>query len=153
MTQESKTLRVVVLAAGEGKRMKSAMIKVLHSAGGRPLIDYVLDLASRLSTGPAVLVVGHHREAVIAHCEGRAAFVVQQEQLGTGHAVLQSASLLENQAGDILVLSGDVPLTRAGTLQSLVEEHRRSKNTVMVHLANAMTALRRRLRDDPATRG
>jgi bifunctional UDP-N-acetylglucosamine pyrophosphorylase/glucosamine-1-phosphate N-acetyltransferase len=124
-------LEVVILAAGLGKRMKSATIKVLHRAGGRPLIDYVLDLAATLGGRPPIVVVGHQRDAVQANCEGRARFVVQDAQLGTGHAVLQAAPLLEAEslAGKrVLILSGDVPLTLEGTLRHLVEEHERARN-------------------------
>jgi bifunctional UDP-N-acetylglucosamine pyrophosphorylase/glucosamine-1-phosphate N-acetyltransferase len=126
-----ENLEVIILAAGLGKRMKSATIKVLHRAGGRPLIDYVLDLATELGGRLPILVVGHQRDAVQAHCQGRARFVVQEEQLGTGHAVLQAAPLLESEplAGRrVLVLSGDVPLTLEATLRHLVEEHERAHN-------------------------
>jgi bifunctional UDP-N-acetylglucosamine pyrophosphorylase/glucosamine-1-phosphate N-acetyltransferase len=137
-------LDVVVLAAGLGTRMKSATIKILHRAGGRALIDYVLDLAGRLTPRVPVLVIGHQRDAVRAHCGGRAQFAVQQEQLGTGHALLQARPFLEGRGSSVLVLSGDVPLTRESTLRALLDEHRRA--------GNAATLLSIRL-TDPATYG
>ncbi|HVT04867.1 MAG TPA: bifunctional UDP-N-acetylglucosamine diphosphorylase/glucosamine-1-phosphate N-acetyltransferase GlmU [Thermoanaerobaculia bacterium] len=137
-------IRVVVLAAGQGKRMKSSRIKVLHRAGGQALIDYVLDLAGQVSTQKPIVIIGHDRDAVRAHCGDRAQFAIQERQLGTGHAVLQARPLITSSAAAILVLSGDVPLTRLETLEKLVEEHRAS--------ANAVTLLSMKL-DEPAGYG
>src|SRR5688572_33265058 len=91
----SENLEVIILAAGLGTRMKSARIKILHRAAGRPIVDYVLDLASGLSPTPPVMIIGHQREAVQESVGERARYAVQDEQLGTGHAVLQAAQLLE----------------------------------------------------------
>ena len=140
-------LEVVILAAGLGTRMKSATIKILHKAAGRPIIDYVLDLASELCPKPPIMVVGYQREAVQKSVGSRARFAVQEQQLGTGHAVLQAAPEIEagGVAGKrILILSGDVPLTRQETLQRLLDEHDKSRN--------ALTLLTMRL-DDPAMYG
>jgi bifunctional UDP-N-acetylglucosamine pyrophosphorylase / glucosamine-1-phosphate N-acetyltransferase len=126
-------LEVIILAAGLGTRMKSATIKILHRAGGRPIVEYVLDLAGDLCPQPPVMVIGHQREAVQKCVGSRARFALQDQQLGTGHAVLQAAEILE-PAGvadkRILILSGDVPLTRAETLRRLLEEHERSRNAL-----------------------
>ncbi len=126
-----KTLDVVILAAGLGTRMKSDRIKVLHHAAGRPLIDYVLDLACDVCTQPPVVVVGHQREAVQQAIGERARFAVQEQQLGTGHAVLQAAPYVA-AGGRVLILSGDVPLTRPETLQRLLDEHERAQNALTV---------------------
>ncbi|HVS30487.1 MAG TPA: bifunctional UDP-N-acetylglucosamine diphosphorylase/glucosamine-1-phosphate N-acetyltransferase GlmU [Thermoanaerobaculia bacterium] len=129
----TRNLEVVILAAGLGTRMKSSTIKILHRAAGRPIVDYVLDLAAGLSDTPPVLVIGHQREEVQKAVGGRARYAVQEQQLGTGHAVLQAAQLLESGGTTgkrVLVLSGDVPLTRPETLKSLVEEHDRSGNAL-----------------------
>jgi bifunctional UDP-N-acetylglucosamine pyrophosphorylase / glucosamine-1-phosphate N-acetyltransferase len=125
-----KQLDAVILAAGLGTRMKSSTIKILHRAAGRPLVDYVIDLATALTGRPPVLVVGHQQEAVREHCGDRARYAVQSEQLGTGHAVLQTKDLISDGAARILVLSGDVPLTREETLRSLVETHEREENAI-----------------------
>jgi bifunctional UDP-N-acetylglucosamine pyrophosphorylase/glucosamine-1-phosphate N-acetyltransferase len=141
----SDNLEVIILAAGLGKRMKSATVKVLHRAAGRPIIDYVVDLATQISSKPPVVVIGHQREALQKWLGARARYAVQEEQLGTGHAVLQAANVLgKSGARNILILSGDVPLTRAETLQRLIEEHERSKN--------ALTLLTMKL-PDPAMYG
>ena len=142
----SKDLEVVILAAGLGTRMKSRTVKVLHRAAGRPLIDYVVDLAWEMSDSPPVMVVGHQREAVQDHVGKRARYAVQEQQLGTGHAVRQAIEALGRDARGkkILILSGDVPLTRPETLQRLADEHQRS--------GNALTLLTMRL-DDPGLYG
>jgi len=127
------SLDVIILAAGLGKRMKSSTIKILHRAAGRALIDYVLDLAGPLAERPPVMVIGHQRDAVRAHCGERARYAEQDEQLGTGHAVLQAVELIEREGSRpkrILVLSGDVPLTRPETLAALLEEHDRRGNAI-----------------------
>ena len=126
-------LDVIILAAGLGTRMKSATIKILHRAAGRPIIDYVLDLAAEIGGRTPIMVVGHQRDAVRQVVGDRARFAIQETQKGTGHAVLQAAEILENEgvAGrKVLILSGDVPLTRPETLRRLIDEHRRSKNTL-----------------------
>ncbi len=141
----SNNLEVIILAAGLGTRMKSATVKVLHRAAGRPIIDYVVDLASQVSEKPPIVVVGYQREVVQKWLGDRARYAVQEEQLGTGHAVLQAAQVLGKAGGrKILILSGDVPLTRAETLQHLIEEHERS--------GSALTLLTMRLAD-PAMYG
>jgi len=124
-------IEVIILAAGLGTRMKSTTVKVLHRAAGRPLIDYVVDLAKQISDKPPVVIVGHQREAVQKWLGDRARYAVQEEQLGTGHAVLQAAKILgKSGPRNILILSGDVPLTRAETLKGLIEEHERSRNAL-----------------------
>lgn len=135
-------LEVIILAAGLGTRMKSSKIKILHQAAGRPIIDYVLDLASQLCGQPPVMVIGHQREAVQSTVGERARFALQEEQLGTGHAVLQAAPHVS--AKRVLILSGDVPLTRVETLQRLLDEHERA--------GNALTLLTMKL-PDPAMYG
>jgi bifunctional UDP-N-acetylglucosamine pyrophosphorylase/glucosamine-1-phosphate N-acetyltransferase len=129
----SKNLEVIILAAGLGTRMKSATIKILHRAAGRPIIDYVLDLASLVCDRPPIMIIGHQKESVQKAIGDRARFAVQDQQLGTGHAVLQATQALEEGgiAGRrFLILSGDVPLTRAETLQTLIEQHEREQNAL-----------------------
>lgn len=122
-------LEVVILAAGLGTRMKSGTIKILHRAAGRPIIDYVIDLPAELSPTPPVMIVGHQRESVQQSVGDRARYAVQEEQLGTGHAVLQAAALVDPKRR-VMILSGDVPLTRIATLRRLLDEHERSGNAL-----------------------
>jgi bifunctional UDP-N-acetylglucosamine pyrophosphorylase/glucosamine-1-phosphate N-acetyltransferase len=117
---------VVILAAGKGTRMKSALPKVLHRVAGLSLIEHVLANAAALNPASTVIVVGHQAEAVkaaLAHRDGLG-FAVQQPQLGTGHALLQAEPFLAGRTGTVVLLSGDVPLLRKGTLEALVRHHR-----------------------------
>jgi bifunctional UDP-N-acetylglucosamine pyrophosphorylase / glucosamine-1-phosphate N-acetyltransferase len=116
---------VVVLAAGKGTRMKSVRPKVLHAVAGTPLIDYVLDAAASLAAETTTVVVGHQAENVRAGLARRAGltFVVQEPQLGTAHALLTTAPILEGKRGTLILLSGDVPLLRAETLGNLAKHH------------------------------
>ncbi|HEY0371951.1 MAG TPA: bifunctional UDP-N-acetylglucosamine diphosphorylase/glucosamine-1-phosphate N-acetyltransferase GlmU [Thermoanaerobaculia bacterium] len=125
----NENLEVVILAAGLGTRMKSGKIKILHEAAGRPIIDYVLDLAADLSPNPPVMIVGYQRDQVQKSVGSRARFAVQEEQKGTGHAVLMAAEQVDPNRR-VMILSGDVPLTRIETLRRLLDVHERSGNAL-----------------------
>ena len=122
---------VVILAAGEGKRMRSALPKVLHQVAGRSLLGHVVEAASALEPEHMVIVVGHGRDQVVAHLSEIApwaATVVQEEQLGTGHAVRVALEFLAARgaslaSGPVVVLTGDTPLLRGTTLSALVSDH------------------------------
>jgi bifunctional UDP-N-acetylglucosamine pyrophosphorylase/glucosamine-1-phosphate N-acetyltransferase len=115
------SLAVVVLAAGQGKRMHSAQPKVLHRLAGRPLLAHVLEAASALKPRQILVVHGHGGDAVRAAFDGaRVEWVEQAKQLGTGHALAQALPKVARGA-QVLVLNGDVPLVRAETLQRLVD--------------------------------
>ena len=118
-------LRIVILAAGKGTRMSSDLPKVLHKLKGSPLIDYVLNESELLNPVETILVVGFKKEQIISHTNTRSnlKYVTQNEQLGTGHAVLQSEELLKNKGGHILILYGDVPNIKALTLQPIIDDH------------------------------
>lgn len=124
--REAAPLAVIVLAAGQGTRMKSAHAKVLHPLGGRPLVCHVLEASSSLGAARSVVVVGHQAEVVERACAGFAAsFALQREQRGTGHAVrVACEERLADFSGDVLILYGDVPLLRAETLERLLRRHR-----------------------------
>ncbi|GGR63821.1 bifunctional protein GlmU [Micromonospora fulviviridis] len=117
---------VVVLAAGEGKRMKSALPKVLHPLLGRTLLGHVLAAAAPLGADRTVVVVGHGADQVGAHLAEiapGATPVLQAQQLGTGHAVRIALDAVPEAAGTVVVINGDVPLLRAETVAALVEAH------------------------------
>ncbi|MBY8871548.1 bifunctional UDP-N-acetylglucosamine diphosphorylase/glucosamine-1-phosphate N-acetyltransferase GlmU [Micromonospora sp. PLK6-60] len=117
---------VVVLAAGEGKRMKSALPKVLHPLLGRTLIGHVLSAAAPLAAERTVVVVGHRAEQVREHLTEvapQATPVLQERQLGTGHAVRIALEAVPEAGGTVVVLNGDVPLLRAETVAALVDTH------------------------------
>jgi bifunctional UDP-N-acetylglucosamine pyrophosphorylase/glucosamine-1-phosphate N-acetyltransferase len=116
-------VHVVVLAAGKGTRMKSALPKVVHRIAGVPMIEYVIETAARLRPRSTTVVVGYQAEAVkeaLARQSGLT-FVVQEPQLGTAHALLTVEPVLAKATGTLVLLSGDVPLLRANTLKTLVE--------------------------------
>ena len=121
----NKELRVIILAAGKGTRMNSDLPKVLHKLQGKTLIDYVIDESELLKPKEIILVVGYKKERVIKHTESRInlKYAIQEEQLGTGHAVLQTKELLKNKKGHILILYGDVPNIKASTLLPIVDNH------------------------------
>jgi bifunctional UDP-N-acetylglucosamine pyrophosphorylase/glucosamine-1-phosphate N-acetyltransferase len=118
-------VHVVVLAAGKGTRMKSALPKVLHRAGELPLIEHVFRTADALSPQTVTVIVGHQAEAVRDALRIRLGlgFALQEPQLGTGHALLQAEPSLRGRTGTVVLLSGDVPLLRAATLRRLLEVH------------------------------
>src|SRR5437016_3740475 len=121
-------LDVIILAAGLGTRMKSGLAKVLHKLDGRPLVAHVCRTAAKLKPRKIYVVVGHQAErvetAVLQELgNDGAVFVRQEKQLGTGDAVLAARSALANAASTVLILSGDVPLVKAETLNSLIQAH------------------------------
>jgi bifunctional UDP-N-acetylglucosamine pyrophosphorylase/glucosamine-1-phosphate N-acetyltransferase len=127
-------VHVVVLAAGQGTRMKSRLPKVLHSLVGRPLIEHVLQAADAISPSTVTLVIGHGAESVRETVGNRpnAGFVVQEPQLGTAHALQQAEARLSGRQGTLVLLSGDVPLLRGVTLRRLVDAHQGAKAAATV---------------------
>jgi bifunctional UDP-N-acetylglucosamine pyrophosphorylase / glucosamine-1-phosphate N-acetyltransferase len=125
---------VLILAAGKGTRMKSALPKVLHRVAGAPMIEYVLAACAPLGAETTTVVVGHQagrlRSALDAHPDLR--FVLQEPQLGTAHAVRQAAPLFAGVSGTLVVVSGDVPLLSAATLGALVARHERASAAATV---------------------
>src|SRR5687768_847376 len=117
-------LEILILAAGLGKRMRSSLPKVLHPLAGRPLLGHVLDTARELAPRKIIVVHGHGAEQVKhAFPEKHIEWVLQAEQLGTAHAVMQAMPRVSADA-DVLLLYGDVPLVRAATLRRLLEAAR-----------------------------
>ena len=145
-------LDIVIMAAGKGTRMKSALPKVLHRLAGRSLLQHVLDTAARLGADRIVAITGHGAESVEAGVAAPGlAFVRQQPQLGTGHAVLQAVPLLHD-AGVTLILNGDVPLITAATAQALLAAAGESNLALLtIELADP-TGYGRVLRGDAAGR-
>jgi bifunctional UDP-N-acetylglucosamine pyrophosphorylase / glucosamine-1-phosphate N-acetyltransferase len=143
-------LAVVVLAAGQGTRMKSALPKVLHPIGGRPLVGHVLDTARALSPDSVLVVVRHERDRVVQAVDAPDVVVVDQDEVpGTGRAVEAALAALPGFDGDVLVLSGDVPLLEAETLAALIDAHRRSAAaaTVLSAVVTDATGYGRVIRD------
>jgi bifunctional UDP-N-acetylglucosamine pyrophosphorylase/glucosamine-1-phosphate N-acetyltransferase len=125
---------VAILAAGRGTRMKSTLPKVLHPLGGKTLIERVIDTSKSLSPSRQIVIVGYQAPEVKASMESipNIEFVEQAEQLGTGHAIQQLLPHLQNYTGDLLVLSGDVPLLRTQTLEQLLQTHQQHQNAATI---------------------
>ncbi|NOZ04444.1 MAG: NTP transferase domain-containing protein [FCB group bacterium] len=124
--ESHRPLVVAILAAGKGKRMKSDLPKVLHPVGGKPMLLHVIALAGELHPDRIIAIIGHGRDKVIETLGNtNAEYVFQEKQLGTGHAVMQLEPKLKDFDGDLLILSGDVPLLRPETLRQLLRTHRR----------------------------
>ena len=143
---------VVVLAAGQGTRMRSATPKVLHTLGGRSMLGHVLAAADPLAAGATVVVVGAGREAVEAHLARiapGAVPVVQEEQRGSGHAAAVALAAVPDLEGPVLLLNGDAPLLRTATVAELVSTHLREGNALTVLTAEVAdpTGLGRIVRD------
>ena len=115
-------LVAVIMAAGKGTRMKSKLPKVMHLLAGKTLLEHVIGAVNQVGIKRPLVIVGHGREVVeVSICE-RAEIVVQTEQLGTGHAIMQALPYLEG-VQTVLVLSGDQPLLKPATLQALIKLH------------------------------
>ena len=123
----------VILAAGEGKRMKSALAKVLHPVGGAPMLSHSIAAARAAGSQRIVVVIGHQGEQVRAlYSADDLLFAEQREQLGTGHAVLQAREFFRDYEGAIVILCGDVPLILPETVRALYDHHRSQGATVTV---------------------
>ena len=145
-------LDIVIMAAGKGTRMKSALPKVLHRLAGRSLLQHVLQTAADLGADGIVVVTGHGADAVEASAHApELRFARQMPQLGTGHAVLQAAPLLHDD-GTTLILNGDVPLIEAATAQALIDSCAGTKLALLTIKLDEPTGYGRVLRGDPAGR-
>ncbi|MDZ8110191.1 MAG: bifunctional UDP-N-acetylglucosamine diphosphorylase/glucosamine-1-phosphate N-acetyltransferase GlmU [Nostoc sp. DedQUE12a] len=125
---------VAILAAGRGTRMKSSLPKVLHSLGGRSLVERVLESVEPLSPSRRIAIVGYQSEEVKTALNSipNLEFVEQTVQLGTGHAIQQLLPYLQDYSGDLLVLNGDLPLIRSETLQEMLQTHAQNQNAATI---------------------
>jgi len=126
---EEELMKAIILAAGEGKRMKSAKAKVMHEILGKPIIGYIVDSVFKAGSEQVILVVGHKREQLRDYLKDRVEYVVQEEQLGTGHAARMASDYLREN-GDVLVLYGDMPLVRPETIEIIQKLHMEENNGV-----------------------
>ncbi|KAA3604169.1 MAG: UDP-N-acetylglucosamine pyrophosphorylase [Calditrichaeota bacterium] len=122
-----QSFTTLILAAGKGTRMKSDLAKVLNEMAGKPLVHHVIKAAKESGSEKIVLIIGHQADRVKeSTAEFGVFYALQEEQLGTGHAVMQAKNFVDEEENDVLVLLGDVPLITVETLQNLYEVH---KNT------------------------
>ncbi len=143
-------LAAVILAAGQGTRIKSDLPKVMHPLGGRPMVTYAVDTARALADARPVLVVGRGAEAVRETVGEAAVFVEQAERLGTGHAVLQARDSLQGQSDLVLVSCADMPLLTVETLRRMVEQQRQNSGpiTMLTFVADDPRGFGRVVRDE-----
>ncbi|UOQ44675.1 bifunctional UDP-N-acetylglucosamine diphosphorylase/glucosamine-1-phosphate N-acetyltransferase GlmU [Halobacillus salinarum] len=127
----------VVLAAGQGTRMKSKLYKVLHPVCGKPMVQHVVDQLKGLDLNELITVVGFGAEQVQEQVGGDSRYVVQEEQLGTGHAVLQADDMLADKEGTTVVVCGDTPLLTRATLQKLLDHHEAEQAKATILTAHA----------------
>lgn len=127
-------ITVIILAAGLGTRMKSNKAKVLHEVCGRPMVSYVVETARQIAGNNVILVVGNQSDKVRETVSGLGAFryAHQEEQLGTGHAVLCALPHITEHCQDVVILCGDVPLIKADTVMHLLSAHREEKRDVSI---------------------
>jgi len=145
---EMKT-KALVLAAGQGTRMKSSESKVLHQVLGKSLVEYSILAAKGVGVEEICLIVGHKAEDVQKKLGNRVSYAMQKEQLGTGHAVMQALDFIED-ANEVIVLCGDTPLITKETLQTMIDFHREKQNaiTVLSTIMEDPTGYGRIVRDD-----
>ncbi len=130
------SLSIIILAAGKGTRMKSARPKVLHQLAGQPMLQHVVDTGRELEPDQVLVVIGHESEQIESTMQGQGLeYVLQEQQLGTGHAVMQCRDCIKH-GNDLLILYGDVPLIRTSTLQALIQQGREN-NVVSLLTFNA----------------
>jgi len=141
------SLKVVILAAGKGTRMKSAMPKVLHCVAEKPMVEHVVDAAGSLGAEKTVLVIGHGADQVKSTVTRDVDYVEQTEQLGTGHAVQQALPLLEPN-DTVLIGYGDVPLTKPETFKQLIDDVTESNIALLTVIMEDPTGYGRIIRDD-----
>ena len=152
-TSPAPIAAVVILAAGEGKRMKSSRSKLLHELAGHSMLSYAVTAATTVQPEHIVVVVGHGRDQVEAHLAEiapHASIAVQPEQRGTGHAVQIALAQLGDLTGDVIVTMGDVPMLTGDTLSALAAEHRSRASAVTVLTARVLdpTGYGRIVRDE-----
>lgn len=140
----------VILAAGKGTRMKSKLYKVLHPVLGKPMVEHVVDQLDQIGVSRQIVIVGHGAEAVQDTLGTRVEYAVQEEQLGTGHAVQMAEAELAGKSGATLVVCGDTPLLTAETLEALLAHHeaQQAKVTVLTAIADDATGYGRVVRGE-----
>jgi bifunctional UDP-N-acetylglucosamine pyrophosphorylase / glucosamine-1-phosphate N-acetyltransferase len=127
----------IILAAGQGTRMKSKLYKVLHPVCGKPMVQHVVDQISNLQIENIVTIIGHGAELVKAQLGDKSSYALQAEQLGTAHAVIQASDALQDKEGTTIVVCGDTPLIKAETMESLFQHHLANEAKASVLTAKA----------------
>ena len=136
LTKPPRNLAVVIMAAGKGTRMKNPdMAKVMYEINGKPMLGYVIELAMKIQAEKTLVIVGWQKQSVaefVSQSYPGVEIVEQEQQLGTGHAMMQTMASLKEFEGDLLILSGDVPLLMDKTAKALIGYHRLTEATATI---------------------
>lgn len=140
----------IILAAGKGTRMRSKLYKVLHQVCGKTMVEHVLTQLEKAKIDNIITIVGFGAETVEQRLGHRTKYALQEQQLGTGHAVMQTKNLLANEDGETIIVSGDTPLFTAETFEKLFEYHeqRHAAATILTSIAPDPTGYGRIVRND-----
>ncbi len=140
----------VILAAGQGTRMKSKLYKVLHQVCGKPMVQHVVDQITKLDIEEMVTIIGHGAEMVKAQLGDKSLYALQEQQLGTAHAVIQAKEMLAGKKGTTIVVCGDTPLIRAETMEALFNHHQElaAKATILTARIEDPTGYGRIIRNE-----
>jgi len=146
--------RTIIMAAGKGTRMESDLPKVAHKLNNKPMVNYVVEASNNAGADTNIIIVGYKKD-IVKNCLSNysVSFAVQEEQLGTGHAVMMAKKDLENYTGTVIILSGDVPLIKAETIKNIIN-HRIKKNAdavVATAILDDAKSYGRIIRDDNDT--
>lgn len=125
-------LKTLILAAGKGTRMKSNIPKIIHKVNGMPMISKIINVLNNLNPEENILILGYKKEDVLKVIGEDSSYVLQNEQLGTGHAVMQAKEKLKDYDGDVMVLCGDTPLLKSETLKALFDFHKSTNATTTI---------------------
>ena len=125
-------LMAIILAAGEGKRMKSKKTKILHEICGKPMVEWVYQCVKNSGVDEIVLVIGRNGEEVKEYMGNKVSYAKQEQQLGTGHAVIQAQEYLENREGQVVIMYGDMPLVTSNTISLAVDYHKEKGNAATI---------------------
>lgn len=131
-----KHLMAIILAAGEGKRMKSKKTKILHEICGKPMVEWAYQCVKNSGVDEIVLVVGRSSEEVKEYMGNKVSYAKQEQQLGTGHAVMQAREFLENREGQVVIMYGDMPLVTTKTISLAVDYHKEKGNAATIITAD-----------------
>ena len=125
-------LKTLILAAGKGTRMKSSIPKIIHKVNGVPMISKIINVLNNLNPEENILILGYKKEEVLKVVGEDSSYVLQNEQLGTGHAVMQAKEKLKDYDGDVMILCGDTPLLKSETLKALYDFHKSTNATTTI---------------------
>lgn len=141
------SIQVIVLCAGKGTRMKTEKAKVMHEIMGKPMIGYIYDISKNISDNKLLFIVGHKKEQIISYFEEKANYAVQEQQLGTGHAIMLSIDHI-NENDDVLILCGDTPLLTKSTINSIIENKKNSDALIITSIVKNPYGYGRIIKDE-----